>query len=193
MQPETQITIEGNESILKHRMVAILSSVKCPGRLILETYDLCQRLRRDGVTVISGFHSPMEKECLRILLNSPNAVVWCLARGMIKRMPLELRRAIDESRLVVISPFDSSVRRPTTNTASRRNRVVAEMADTVVVTHATSGGKMEALCRKLLTSGKPVYTFDHPANKNLMLAGAKPVADIREPSSDMWRQSRGRN
>lgn len=174
----------GNESILTHRMVALLSSVKCPGRLILETYDLCQRLRRDGVTVVSGFHSPMEKECLRILLNSPNAVVWCLARGMIKRMPLELRRAIDESRLAVISPFESSVSRPTTDTASRRNRIVADMADSVVVTHATIGGKMEALCRELLASGKPIHTFEHPANKNLMSAGARSVADIRERSAE---------
>ena len=38
-------------------------------------------LRDDGVTVISGFHSPLEQECLRILLRSPHPVVWCLARG----------------------------------------------------------------------------------------------------------------
>ena len=187
---------KGDESILTHRMVALLSSVKCPGRLILETYDLCQRLRRDGVTVISGFHSPMEKECMRILLNSPNAVVWCLARGMIKRMPLELRRAIDERRLAVISPFESSVSRPTTDTASRRNRVVADMADAVVVTHAAIGGKMEALCRELLASGKPIHTFEHPANTNLMSAGARPIEELavmssveHSPDTSLWADS----
>ena len=171
MKVRAQITTKGDDSILTHRMVALLSSVKCPGKLILETYDLCQRLRNAGVTVISGFHSPMEKECFRILLRSPNAVVWCLARGMINRVPLELRRAIDESRLLIVSPFRDSVRRSTKETAILRNRAVAEMADEVVVTHAAAGGKTEAFCRELLDSGKPLYTFDHPANKELMRAG----------------------
>ena len=63
--------------------LALFCSVKCPGKLIMDTYDLAQHLRDIGVTVISGFHSPMEQECLHILLRSPNPVIWCLARGLL--------------------------------------------------------------------------------------------------------------
>jgi hypothetical protein len=52
------------------------------------------------------------------------------------------------------------------------NRLVAEMASAVVVAHAAPGSKMEALCRDILAAGKPLYTFDHPANAELMRAGA---------------------
>jgi len=55
-------------------------------------------------------------------------------------------------------------------TAMNRNRLVAEMADAVVVAHATRG--------KILASGKPLYTFEHPANRNLMSAGAKPIEEL---------------
>ena len=65
--PESIQTI-GNQEILCEKKLALFCSIKCPGEIILKTYDLARHLRDTGVTVISGFHSPMEKECLRILL-----------------------------------------------------------------------------------------------------------------------------
>ena len=155
--------------------LALLCSVKCPGKLILDTYDLCQGLRQLGVIVISGFHSPMEQECLRILLRSPHPVIWCLARGMLKTVPAELRPAVNEGRLVIVSPFPDKVRHVTAKTAMTRNRVVAEIAAAVVVAHAAPGSKMETLCRELLAAGTPLYTFDHPANAALLHAGAATI------------------
>jgi len=37
-------------------------------RSIFGVKHAARRMRDEGVTVISGFHSPIEKECLRILL-----------------------------------------------------------------------------------------------------------------------------
>jgi hypothetical protein len=39
-----------------------------PRGYILKTYDLMKKLRETDITVISGFHSAMERECLNILL-----------------------------------------------------------------------------------------------------------------------------
>src|SRR2546425_258524 len=55
-----QVSVLGNLDILQTKPVALFCSVKCPGNLILQTYDLAQKWRDQGVTVISGFHSPME-------------------------------------------------------------------------------------------------------------------------------------
>ncbi len=73
--------------MLDRPKVVLFCSVKCPGKLILNTYDLAKRFRDEGVSVISGFHSPMEQECLRILLRSPHPVIWCLARGVYRKLP----------------------------------------------------------------------------------------------------------
>jgi len=181
VEVERPMNITGDPVILNGAKIALFCSVKCPGKLILETYDLAKRFRRDGILVISGFHSPMEQECLRILLQSPHPVIWCLARGMYKRLPttpIDCRPAIDDGRLAIVTPFPEKVRHVTSETAMIRNRFVADMADAVVVSHATNGGKMDTLCREVLAAGKPLYTFDHPANEELLRAGAQSVADI---------------
>lgn len=165
----------GNTAQLKNRKLALLCSVKCPGKLILDTYDLCQRLRNAGAVVISGFHSPMEQECMRILLRSQNPVIWCLARGMLTQIPKEFRKPVDEGRLLIVTPFPDNLRHVTAKTAMVRNRLVADMANAVIVAHAAPGSKMESLCHELLAAGKPLYTFDHPANANLIHAGARSI------------------
>lgn len=168
----------GDATILNRPKLALFCSVKCPGKLILDTYDLAKRFREEGITVISGFHSPMEQECLRILLRSPNPVIWCLARGLLRRIPakpVDCRPVVIERRLVIVSPFPDKVRRVTAETAMIRNRVIAEMASAAVVVHAAPSSKMETLCRELLAAGRLVYTFDHPANAAIIRAGARSI------------------
>jgi hypothetical protein len=85
-----QIATLGNLDILRRGqaqrqpqglpLLALFSSIRCPGNLILQTYDLAQNLRARGVTVIGGFHSPMERETLAILLRGAQGVVLCHAR-----------------------------------------------------------------------------------------------------------------
>ncbi len=76
------ITAIGNLDILKNNTLAVFSSVKCPGTIILKTYDLMKKLREADITVISGFHSAMERECLNILLKGKQPVIICPARSI---------------------------------------------------------------------------------------------------------------
>jgi len=45
----------------------------------------------------------------------------------------------------------------------------------VFVAHAAPGSKTEQFYREIIDAGKPVYTFDDPANINLMDLGARTV------------------
>ena len=189
MKPTTKkpsaLAIAGNATLPTGPKLALFCSVKCPGKLILDTYDLVKRFRDEGITVISGFHSPMEEECLRILLRSPHPVIWCLARGMFRRIPdkpVDCRAAVAEGRLQLVSPFPDNVHRVTARSAMLRNRIVADMASTVVVAHAAPGSKIEALSLGLLAAGKPLCTFDHPASATLITAGARLIT----PETD-WK------
>ena len=176
-----QLYIVGEPTVLDRPKIALFCSVKCPGKLILETYDLAQRFRNEGVLVISPFHSPMEQECLRILLRSPSPVIWALARGLYRQIPskpVNCRKAVAEGRLIMVTPFPDTVRHITAETATTRNQLVVGMADAVVVAHAAPGSKMEALCRDILAAGKPLYTFDHPANGTLLESGAKSITSL---------------
>jgi len=168
------ITTMGNLDILNQKKLAFFCSIKCPGHLILKTYDLAQHLKQAGLTVIGGFHSPIERECLRILLRGPQPVIVCPARsikGM--RMRRVYIKPLEEGRLLFLSPFKESQRRNTVDTAMERNRFVAAVADAVFVAHASPNSKMEKFCGEVLKLGKSLYSFENDANKCLFNIGAK--------------------
>ena len=149
-------------------------------------------MRDAGVPVIGGFQTPMEKEWLRLLLRGSQPVVVCPARGIDNmRVPRDWRAALDEDRLLVLSPFPATVRRPTAELAAQRNDLVAELAHRVFIAHAAPGSKTEAFARKLATSGKPLLTLDSPANANLVGLGSKVFDPSTKPLDLMELVSHG--
>ncbi|MBI4338046.1 MAG: DNA-processing protein DprA [Chloroflexi bacterium] len=171
------VAARGDVDLLtRHQFVALFCSVRCPGDLILKTYDLARALRDAGVPVVGGFHSPMEKECLRLLLRGRQPVVVCPARGIENmRVPSEWRPPLAEGRLLLLSPFSSSHRRPTADLAALRNDFVATLAHRVFIAHAAPGGRTEAFACKVLGWGKPLLTLESDRNANLVALGALPV------------------
>ncbi len=166
----------GNVNILKSQSVALISSVKCPGSIILRTYDLAQRLRDAAVPVIGGFHSPMEQECLRIFLRGKQPVIVCPARGLHgMRIPSEHKQVFEQGRLLYVSPFSEKLRRATVETALLRNRLVAALADQIIVPYAAPDSKTFELCRLLISWGKPLTTLPNKANGALLKLGARPL------------------
>lgn len=157
-------------------MLALFCSVRCPGDLILKTYDLARSLRDAGVPVIGGFHSPMEKECLTLLLRGKQPVAVCLARTLDGiKLPGTWRAPLAEGRLLLLSPFGEKHRRVVAELAMIRNRFVAAVADEVFIAYAGAGSKTEQLCREVLAWGKPALTLGDPRNDNLIALGANPV------------------
>jgi len=140
------LTALGDPASLSQPKTALFCSVRCPGDAIVGAYDTARKLRDQGVTVISGFHSPVEKECLRILLRGKQPIIICLARALGKiRLPTEWRTALEAGRLLLLSPFEKFPPRPTTESAHRRNELVAALADEVLIIHAIPGGHIEHL------------------------------------------------
>lgn len=175
-----ELVVLGDPALLSTKPLALFCSVRCPGRLILQTYDLAQALRAAGVTVISGFHSPMEKECLNLLLRGAQPVIVCPARGIEEmRIPREWRASLDRGRLLVASPFPGGPKRVDASLAARRNEAVASLAEEVFISFAAPGGGMETLAGKVLASGKPVLTFEAEENRSLVRIGATPVTQER--------------
>lgn len=77
-----ELTLLGNLDILLERKTALFCSARTPGDAILSAHDAAARLRDSGVTVVSGFHSPIEHECLQILLRGRQPIIICLARAI---------------------------------------------------------------------------------------------------------------
>ena len=116
-------------------------------------FDLAKELRDSGTGVVSGFHAPMDKECFDILLRGKGPIVWCPARSIeTMRLKSAYKKAVDEGRLLILSPFPAKQSRQSAPRAESRNRLVAALAERVFVAYADPGGKTEQLCRLDITT-----------------------------------------
>ena len=162
----------GNLSILQNRMVGLVCSVQCPGSIILKTFDLIRKLRDAGVVIIGGFHAPMEKDCLDLLLRGPQPVVICMPKRVRNARIGAARGALLEGRLLLLSRFDDEVRWASAETAMKRNDLVAALSHFLLVPHASPGGKTWDIVKRAFQRGQKVVSFADPANTHLFVSGA---------------------
>jgi predicted Rossmann fold nucleotide-binding protein DprA/Smf involved in DNA uptake len=134
----------GNLDLVRLPLTALFCSRKCPGDAILKAYDLAQELREKQIPVIGGFHTPVEKDMLEILLKGKGPVVICPARGLEgMRMPKGWSQAVQQGRILLVSMFDQEIHRATKETAHQRNLFVAALASERVFVHVEPGGETE--------------------------------------------------
>lgn len=165
----------GDLDLLIVNLLGVFCSIRCPGNIILNTYD-CMRILRDcGVSVVSGFHSPIEKDCFDILLKGTQPIVVCPARSISRmRIPSDWKKPIDQGQLLILSPFDEKQKRPTASTAQQRNHLVAKLGRSFLIPYADAGSKTEQLGREIIQSGKGVHTFKLEKSP-LVRSGAKTI------------------
>lgn len=180
--PES-IWARGNIALLTDRgtclngdLWAFFCSSRCPAQIILNAHELAQQFRESGVPTIGGSHSPVEKEWLRVLLRGSQPIILCPARNIENmRLSPAWKGALAEGRLLILSTFDSKHRRSTAALASQRNAFVAALADKICIAHASAGSKTLQFAQQVSEWGKPLFTFDTPANGSLFQCGAQRI------------------
>ncbi len=180
--PKTITTI-GNPDILQSKTLAIFCSNKCPGNIILKTYDVMRQIRERAITVISGFHSAIERECLNILLKGRQPIIICPARsieGM--RIKPEYRKPLEDGRLLIVSPFAGKEKRISSDRAVKRNYFVAALATDLFIPYAAPKSSTEMFCHELLKWRKQVYTVDDAKNMHLIEKGVPPISNMAKIS-----------
>lgn len=141
-----RLTVLGEMDVLHSSKTGLFCSANAPGHVILSAHDEASRWRDAGRCVISGFHSPLEKDCLQILLRGRQPIIICLARGIQgMRIPVAWKKPLEDGRLLIISQFAESERRVTQALAETRNRLVAALADDIVFAHITRVGHLQRL------------------------------------------------
>jgi predicted Rossmann fold nucleotide-binding protein DprA/Smf involved in DNA uptake len=166
------LTAIGDLSLLQKPAIAFFCSIKCPGDLILKTYDLTQSLRDAKIPVISGFHTPIEQDCLKILLRGTQPIIHCPARSIHNlRLSSAQKQAVDENHLLLISPFSSSYPRVTAELAGKRNEMIGAIAHTIFIAYAAPNSKTQAFAQSLIAAGKSVVTFVSSSNPLLQEQG----------------------
>lgn len=123
-------TYLGNKELLNRWKIGFLASRKISSSAILPTLDWAVEIsKRADVVVVSGFHSRLEKDVLKFLLQGKCGIIIVLARSMYRKLPKIYDTVMKENRLLIISLEKETVTRVSERTAHKRNKYVEELAD----------------------------------------------------------------
>ncbi|WP_338336328.1 hypothetical protein [Marseilla massiliensis] len=127
----------GNEELLNWWKIGFLASRKISSSAILSTLDWAVEIsKRADVVVVSGFHSRLEKDVLKFLLQGKCGIIIVLARGMYRKLPKIYDVAMKENRLLIVSLEKETVIRVSERTAHKRNKYVEKLADELRQIHS---------------------------------------------------------
>lgn len=130
----------GNKDLLNLPKTAFLASNTISSETVLRCYDWATEMSHQGRCVVSGFSSKLEKDVLHFLLKGNQPIIMVLARQMYKVVPTDLKEALEQNRLLIIST--SQATRQSRATALARNRYVCEMADEIMLVGAAEGNSL---------------------------------------------------
>ena len=140
----------GNIELLKLKKTAFLASSIIPPDMVLRCYDWAAG-KHEGC-VVSGFSSKLERDVLYFLLKAKCPVIMVLARQMYKVIPEELKEAIEQERLLIIST--STAVRQSKATALSRNKYICELADDIIFVGVNEKSSLNSLKEKYQSDGR---------------------------------------
>lgn len=182
LENSTDAYIIGNKSLLDNYKLALLSSEKCPADILLKLFK-SNFLNFNRTTWSSGFHSPVEKEVLKVMHRNQIPKIICPARGIQKmRIPNAWKSDIKKDLSLILSPFSEKIKRQTKKIAKQRNEFVAKISDAIFIPYASHGGKIEALAQKIIDWKKPAFTFKSEYTENLTEIGFEGIRPGELPS-----------
>ena len=173
MMKNDHLTHIGNRDLLARALIAFFCSQQCPGDIIIKAQDWANQVVGGAQAIISGFHTPVEKDVLRILLRGKHPAIMCMARGLENyRVPTDLKLGIADGSLLLVSPFPASERRVTSDLAEQRNRHILTMVDTILIAHAAPDSKTSELATVAKERGLKLLSFASNCNDRLLNIGA---------------------
>lgn len=123
-------TYLGNKALLDMQKVGYLASRKISTLSVLPTLDWAMQIsKQKDIAIVSGFHSKMERNVLKILLQGQCAIIVVLARGMYRKLPQQYEEAMAQNRLLIISYEKENITRVSETTAHKRNDFVRKLVN----------------------------------------------------------------
>lgn len=139
----------GNRALLDRPKLGFLASrgnAVLHGRMPVKPHEV----------VLSGFLSPMERAVFKSCLEHRKPMIWVKPWGL-QEETVAVRRAIEEGRLLLVSPFDDKIEVPSTRRAVWCNQYVLAHCDRLVIGHLEPGGMLDCI----LSEANPEMEMTH--------------------------------
>lgn len=145
----------GNTELLTSSITGFLCSRTVASKAILPCLDWAVEIAKDeNATVMSTFHSPIEREVLSFLLQGKCNIIIVLARSLYKTIPQELQPALDTNRLLILSL--TSQPRISRQSAFLCNKYICENSHSLTFGFLSPSSSLYPIYEEAIHSGKDV-------------------------------------
>jgi predicted Rossmann fold nucleotide-binding protein DprA/Smf involved in DNA uptake len=167
----------GEPAILNRRLLGIISARQIDSDLALKSSQLLKQLGfLKEVSFVSGWHSPLEEEALRVLLAQGASIVFCISKSLNRFIPpMEVGSRVSQGDVLLLTHCSPKAKRISRDASIRRNELVIGLAAALLVLSAPEGSASLKLAKSALRQGKPVLTPEHRMNKELLATRALPA------------------
>ena len=145
--------LSGNSSLLDYPLVAFFSSRRASSDALRCAQRWANDISKDKRVVISGFHSPIERAVLDILLKNRCPVIVALGRSLYRKIPAHLKEAYDNNRVLFVS--FRSYSRHSLNNAQLRNWAIAQLANEIVLAPFDDSSQLSSLYHTFANGSTP--------------------------------------
>lgn len=149
------MTSIGNTELLTSSISGFLCSRTIASKAILPCLDWAVEIAKDeNATVMSIFHSPIEREVLTFLLQGKCKIIIVLARTLYKTIPSELKPALEANRLLILSI--SNQPRISKQSALASNKYICENCHSLNFGFISKDSSLFPLYNEAIKTGKSV-------------------------------------
>lgn len=143
----------GDISLLDRHCIGFLAGSRIAALSVLPVLDWASEVSgRDDVSIVSGFHSELERQVLDFLLQGKCGIICVLARSLYSRIPNEYKRAFNDDRVLFVT--EEKQNRASEESANRRNQLVTNLIEELYIPQISK----ESSIHKLLPNyNKPLY------------------------------------
>ncbi|MCQ2257286.1 MAG: hypothetical protein MJZ41_04740 [Bacteroidaceae bacterium] len=149
------MTSIGNTDLLTSPITGFLCSRTVASKAILPCLDWAVEIAKDeNATVMSTFHSPIEREVLSFLLQGKCNIIIVLARTLYKTIPSELKPALEANRILILSICNQP--RISKQSALICNKYICEKSDSLTFGFLSPTSSLYPIYEEAINSGKDV-------------------------------------
>jgi predicted Rossmann fold nucleotide-binding protein DprA/Smf involved in DNA uptake len=177
----------GEQRILNGSLLGIISARGVNPNLAAKSAELLEQLASlKEASFISGWHSPLEKEALRLLSANSAQIIFCVAKSLQKFVPpAEIANQVRRGQALLLTHCSPKAKRISREASLRRNELVVALAKALLVLSAPEGSSSLEFAKSALNCGKPVLTLEDRVNKELLECGAWP-ASLENIEKGLW-------
>jgi hypothetical protein len=113
---------------------------------------------KSGEAILSGFLSTMERAVFKAGLDSGKPMIWVKPWGMEEdSLTAPARRAVDDGRLLVLSPFAAALEAPSVRRAAWCNQYVLVHCNRLVIGHLNPDGMLACILSEVEPEKEIIY------------------------------------